>query len=83
MHALPMTLRRRTGARRLLALAGLIAVIATAAAGALATSAAAVGPITGVDLSTYVRVARFDLPEPTRTTPPVNSVLAQEASAVT
>lgn len=82
MHALPMTLRRRTGARRLLALAGLIATIATAAAGALATTAAAVGPITGVDLSTYVRVARFDLPEPTRTTPPANSLLAQEVSAV-
>ena len=26
---------------------------------------------------------RFDLPEPTRTTPPANSLLAQEASAVT
>jgi uncharacterized protein YjiK len=39
--------------------------------------------ITGVDLSTYVRVGRFDLPEPTRTPPPLNSRLAQEASAVT
>ena len=38
---------------------------------------------TSVDLSTYVRVGRFDLPEPTRTTPPANSLLAQEASAVT
>ncbi len=36
-----------------------------------------------VDLSTYVRIGRYDLPEPTRTTPPVNSLLAQEASAVT
>lgn len=36
-----------------------------------------------VDLSTYVRVGRYDLPEPTRTTPPVNSLLAQEVSAVT
>lgn len=36
-----------------------------------------------VDLSTYVRVGRFDLPEPTRTTPPTNSLLAQEASGVT
>lgn len=39
--------------------------------------------ITGVDLSTYVRVGRFDLPEPTRTAAPANSVLAQEASGVT
>ena len=38
---------------------------------------------TGVDLSTYVRVGRFDLPEPTRTPAPANSLLAQEASAVT
>ncbi len=34
-------------------------------------------------LSNYVRVGRFDLPEPTRTTAPANSVLAQEVSAVT
>ncbi len=40
-------------------------------------------PITDVDLSTYVRVGRYDLPEPTRTTAPANSLLAQEASAVT
>ena len=37
----------------------------------------------GVDLSTYVRIGRYDLPEPTRTTPPANSLLAQEVSAVT
>lgn len=37
-----------------------------------------------VDLSTYVRVGRHDLPEPTRTTPPnAVSLLAQEASGVT
>src|SRR5262249_52169025 len=37
-----------------------------------------------VDLSHYVRVGRFSLPEPTSTTPPDNvSLLAQEASAVT
>jgi len=36
-----------------------------------------------MDLSTYVRVGRYDLPEPTRTAAPANSVLAQEASAVT
>lgn len=40
-------------------------------------------PLTGVDLSNYVRVGRYDLPEPTRTTAPANSVLAQEVSAVT
>src|SRR5262245_52066221 len=40
-------------------------------------------PVTSVDLSTYLRVGRFDLPEPTRTAHPPNSLLAQEASAVT
>jgi uncharacterized protein YjiK len=40
-------------------------------------------PLTGIDLSTYVRVGRFDLPEPTRTPPPPGNLLAQEASAVT
>lgn len=39
--------------------------------------------ITGVDLSRYIRVGRYDLPEPTRTSAPTNSLLAQEASAVT
>ena len=39
--------------------------------------------ITGVDLSTYVRIGRYDLPEPTRTAAPANSLLAQEVSAVT
>lgn len=36
-----------------------------------------------VDLSTYQRIARYDLPEPTRTAAPPGSVLAQEASSVT
>jgi uncharacterized protein YjiK len=40
-------------------------------------------PTTSVDLGTYVRIGRFDLPEPTRTPAPPNSLLAQEASAVT
>jgi uncharacterized protein YjiK/phosphodiesterase/alkaline phosphatase D-like protein len=40
-------------------------------------------PPVSVDLSTYLRVGRFDLPEPTRTAHPANSLLAQEASAVT
>ncbi|HEX4680745.1 MAG TPA: SdiA-regulated domain-containing protein, partial [Gaiellaceae bacterium] len=39
--------------------------------------------LTGVDLSKYVRVGRFDLPEPSRTPAPANSLLAQEASSVT
>jgi len=40
--------------------------------------------VTGVDLSTYVRVGRHDLPEPLLTTPPdATSLLAQEVSAVT
>jgi uncharacterized protein YjiK len=43
----------------------------------------AAAPVTSVDLSTYVRIGRFDLPEPTRTGHPPNSVLAQEASGVT
>ncbi|MDQ8045766.1 MAG: SdiA-regulated domain-containing protein, partial [Solirubrobacteraceae bacterium] len=55
-------------------------------------SASLVGPfvhgasattLTGVDLSTYVRVGRHDLPEPTRTAAPAGSLLAQEASGVT
>jgi uncharacterized protein len=39
--------------------------------------------LTGIDLSTYTRIGRYDLPEPTRTTPPAGSLLAQEVSAVT
>jgi uncharacterized protein YjiK len=39
--------------------------------------------VLSVDLSRYVRVGRFDLPEPTRTNAPANSLLAQEASGVT
>ncbi|WP_187830015.1 SdiA-regulated domain-containing protein [Siccirubricoccus phaeus] len=38
---------------------------------------------TNIDLSTYVRIGRYDLPEPTRTDAPEDSVLAQEVSAVT
>lgn len=40
-------------------------------------------PVTSVDLSTYTRIGRYDLPEPTRTAHPPNNLLAQEASAVT
>ena len=62
-------------------LAGLLALaLALVAQTALAAPAQA---LTGVDLSTYKRVGRFDLPEPTRTTPPAGNLLAQEASGVT
>ncbi len=48
------------------------------------TCTAVSGGIRSMDLSRYVRVGRYDLPEPTRTTPPDGvSLLAQEASAVT
>jgi len=33
-------------------------------------------PVTSVDLSAYARIGRFDLPEPTRTGHPPNSLLA-------
>ncbi len=36
----------------------------------------------GIDLSTYVRVARYNLPEPLTATAPANNLLCQEASAV-
>lgn len=36
-----------------------------------------------MDLSSYVRVGRYDLPEPTRTVAPAGNLLAQEVSAVT
>lgn len=45
------------------------------------TSAFTVSPV--VDLSKYVRIGRYDLPEPTRTTPPASNLLAQEVSGVT
>jgi uncharacterized protein YjiK len=61
--------------RRALALAATVLVLAPAGAHA--------APLTGVDLSRYVRVGRYDLPEPTRTAAPSGSLLAQEASSVT
>lgn len=36
-----------------------------------------------IDLSNYVRIGRYDLPEPTRTSAPANNLLAQEVSGVT
>ena len=41
-----------------------------------------VAPNLNIDLSTYVRVGRYNLPEPTRTAAPTNNLLCQEASAV-
>jgi uncharacterized protein len=61
----------------------LFLLILITVAGLFVTQHISAAPPTSVDLSTYVRVGRFDLPEPTRTTPPLNSLLAQEASAVT
>src|SRR5262249_48606568 len=55
-----------------------IALILTAIGGAQAAVASA----SGIDLSVYHRVGRFDLPSSTNTTPPANSLLADEASAV-
>ncbi|HVO55938.1 MAG TPA: lamin tail domain-containing protein [Solirubrobacterales bacterium] len=64
-----------------LVFAGLFAaVVALLVQTALAAPAEA---FTNVDLSTYKRVGRYDLPEPTRTAAPANNLLAQEASAVT
>ena len=60
-----------------------VAALTASAVGLLAGGVSAATPLTGVDLSKYVRVGRFDLPEPTRTPAPPNSLLAQEASAVT
>jgi uncharacterized protein YjiK len=56
----------------------LSALIALAFSASLATAATG-----AVDLSQYQLVGRYALPEPTTTTPPANSLLAQEASAVT
>jgi uncharacterized protein YjiK len=58
-------------------------LIAMILAGVFVTARLTADAPTSVDLSRYVRVGRFDLPEPTRTTPPADSLLAQEVSAVT
>jgi uncharacterized protein YjiK len=60
----------------------LVAAIATLFAQTVA-AAPAQAALTGVDLATYKRVGRHDLPEPTRTTAPAGNLLAQEASGVT
>jgi len=70
--------------------AGVVTVSVSATDGDCADTASATVTCTGtpgpssMDLSKYVRVGRFNLPEPTRTTPPDStSLLAQEASTVT
>jgi uncharacterized protein YjiK len=65
---------------------GLVAALAALAllVGLRPAAAPAAPPtLTGVDLSAYHLVGRYGLPEPTRTTAPPNSLLAQEASSVT
>src|SRR5215468_10501566 len=61
--------------------AGTALVLAVCAFAGAAGDAAT--PLTTIDLSKYVRVGHFDLPEPTRTPAPAGSLLAQEASSVT
>jgi uncharacterized protein YjiK len=58
-----------------------LALLATSF-GTVGASPAAAASLAGIDLSTYVRVGRFDLPEPTRTAAPPENLLAQEASGV-
>ncbi|HEX8325761.1 MAG TPA: SdiA-regulated domain-containing protein, partial [Tepidisphaeraceae bacterium] len=57
------------------------AVVATLGSGVFASIALA--QVNSVDLSQYVRVGRYSLPNPSNTATPPNSVLAQEVSAVT
>lgn len=49
----------------------------------LTTLTTAASAVTSVNLGDYQLVGRYALPEPTRVTPPTNSVLAKEVSAVT
>ena len=62
------------------------AVTVTDVHGAATTQVFTISPVVfpTVDISRYVRVGRYNLPEPTRTLPPDGtSLLAQEASSVT
>ncbi len=77
------------GCRYTAAVAGMFGAFASAASSSDVGSPGVVNSASGsavssVDLSAYVRVGRYDLPEPTRTTPPNNTnLLCQEASGVT
>jgi len=79
--AVPTTAAEFIGGHRLRAL--VIAALLALAALVVLIAAAPAQALTGVDLATYKRVGRFDLPEPTRTAAPAGSKLAQEASGVT
>src|ERR1700750_615897 len=61
----------------------LLAPVGLLSGGPLLLRLQANSSLSGVDLSKYAPVGRFDLPEPTRTQAPPNSLLAQEASSVT
>ena len=65
--AAPASMTGSARARRAVAFALALAAAALLAQSAMAAPAQA---LTGVDLSTYKRVGRFDLPEPTRTAAP-------------
>ncbi len=58
-------------------------LVSVAALFAVCGAPSALAAVTSINLSQYTRVGRYDLPEPTRTTAPANSLLAQEVSAVT
>jgi uncharacterized protein YjiK len=62
-----------------LAIALSLAIVALLVVAISSASAA----VNEVNLATYKKVGQFELPSPTNTTPPTNSLLAQEASAVT
>ncbi len=64
------------------AVVGLVAAMVPLVAFGSSSDADAAPP-TEIDLSTYVRVGRYPLPEPLLTPAPPGSVLAQEVSAVT
>ena len=77
MSAPPITLGRPLRA------AAIGLAVATTLFVAPSVTPASAAPLTGIDLSTYQRVGRYNLPEPTRTTPPEpGALLAQEASGV-
>lgn len=73
------TPRRARHLRRAAALGG---ITAAALVTSLLPAAATAAPLSGIDLSSYVRVGRYDLPEPTRTTAPSGNLLGQESSGV-
>lgn len=63
-------------------ISGAPTLLATAAANtAFRGVALAPGP-SSINLAQYVRIGRYDLPEPTRTTAPTDNLLCQEASGV-